>query len=53
MNEDLEQLLYKINKIAGVTDPEEVIHNVELPSDEWIGIVDGNSSSLFIKAFND
>lgn len=41
MNQDLEALLYKINKIAGREDPEEVIQSVDLPSDEWIAIVDG------------
>lgn len=41
VNQDLESLLYKINKIAGREDPEEVIQSVDLPSDEWIAIVDG------------
>lgn len=43
----MEELLYKINKIAGREDPEEVIQNVELPSDEWIEIVDGESGNLW------
>ncbi|XP_063705492.1 uncharacterized protein LOC134834676 isoform X2 [Culicoides brevitarsis] len=40
VNRDLERILLKLQLIAGLKDPEEVAENVELPSEEWLKIVD-------------